>query len=157
MITAPEVTTIAQTIQLSLSPVFMLAGVSGILNVLALRLARVIDRVRELETRIVPADDVDRQRHVWELQLLDQRMRIINRALYLVVGCAIATCTVVALMFIAELARLHIGNVVAVCFILSMVLLIAGLVSFMIEVHISLRSNRVRRELFGIGKMGSNN
>src|SRR3546814_12542064 len=45
----PAVTTIAQTIQLSLSPVFMLAGIGAILNVLVARLARVVDRARALE------------------------------------------------------------------------------------------------------------
>lgn len=149
MTLAPEVTTIAQTIQLSLSPVFMLAGIGGVLNVLAGRLARVIDRVRILEQRTEFATVAEQDRHVWELTLLDERMRIINRALYLVVGGAIMTCLVVALMFIAELARLHIGSTVAVCFVLAMLLLIAGLVAFLIEVHVSLRSNRVRRELFG--------
>lgn len=153
MPTTPAITTIAQTIQLSLSPVFMLAGIGAILNVLAGRLARVIDRVRLLEqgssADIALEPAAERARRVWELQLLDQRMRIINRALYLTVGGAIMTCLVVALMFVGVLARLHIGTVVALCFILAMLLLIAGLAAFMIEVHVSLRSNRVRRELFG--------
>ena len=42
MPTLPAVSTIAQTIQLSMAPVFMLAGIATLLNVLAGRLARVI-------------------------------------------------------------------------------------------------------------------
>ena len=42
MFSIPGVTTIAQTIQLSLSPVFMLAGIGALLNVLVGRLARVV-------------------------------------------------------------------------------------------------------------------
>lgn len=144
---SPAVTTIAETIQASLSPVFMLAGIGGILNVLAGRLSRVIDRVRTLEDKLRPPGE-ERARQLWELKRLDRRMRVINVALYLVVGAAIMTCSVVALMFVAELLRLRIGRWVAFCFILAMVMLIMGLLSFLIEVHISLVSNRVRRDLF---------
>ena len=49
--TLPGVATIAQTIALSLSPVFMLAGIGALLNVLAGRLSRVVDRVPELQRR----------------------------------------------------------------------------------------------------------
>ena len=48
-----QVSAIAQTIQLSLAPVFMLAAIGQILNVLAGRLARVIDRARILEQRVL--------------------------------------------------------------------------------------------------------
>jgi hypothetical protein len=39
MPTIPAISTIAQTIQLSLAPVFMLAGIGQLLNVLAGRLS----------------------------------------------------------------------------------------------------------------------
>ena len=45
MITAgPAVSTIAHQIQLAVAPVFLLAGIGSILNVLAGRLARVVER-----------------------------------------------------------------------------------------------------------------
>lgn len=53
MIPLPAVSTIAQTIQLSLAPVFMLAGIGQLLNVLAGRLSRVIDRARQLDRKSV--------------------------------------------------------------------------------------------------------
>jgi hypothetical protein len=147
---SPAVTTIAETIQASLSPVFMLAGIGSVLNVLAGRLSRVIDRVRGIEDKLLPPGaELDRQ--LWELKLLDRRMRVINLAIYLVVGAAIMTCTVVATMFVAELLHLRIGRFVAFFFIAAMVLLTAGLVAFLVEVHISLTSNRVRKELFAAG------
>jgi uncharacterized membrane protein YbhN (UPF0104 family) len=102
MPTIPAISTIAQTIQLSLAPVFMLAGIGQLLNVLAGRLS---------------------------------------------VSSAIMTCILIALLFIAELAKLHFGTYVALCFILAMILLIAALVSFIFEVRISLRAFRIRPEL----------
>ncbi|WP_375420600.1 DUF2721 domain-containing protein [uncultured Sphingomonas sp.] len=147
MPTFPAVSTIAQTIQLSLSPVFMLAGIGALLNVLAGRLSRVIDRARALELLHPRSSGPEHERHVAELRLLDRRMTIINAALFLAVTSAIMTCLVVALLFVAELAKLHFGTLVAISFILAMVLLIAALVSFMVEVRVSLRAIHIRPEL----------
>lgn len=144
---SPAVTTIAQTIQLSLAPVFLLAGIGAVLNVIAGRLARVVDRARALERLHPRSSGPEHDRHVWELRLLDRRMSVINAALFLCVTSAVAICTVVALLFVAELANLHIGTIVALIFILAMVLLVAGLVMFMIEVRLSLRATHVRVEL----------
>ena len=144
---SPAVTTIAQTIQLSLSPVFMLAGIGALLNVLAGRLSRVVDRARALEALHPRSTGPEHDRHVWELRLLDRRITIINRALLLAVISAVLTCLVVALLFVAELADLRIGTVVALTFIGAMVLLIASLVSFMVEVRVSLRAIHIRDEL----------
>ncbi|WP_174298821.1 DUF2721 domain-containing protein [Sphingomonas bacterium] len=144
---SPAVSTIADTIQLSLSPVFMLAGVASLLNLLALRLARVVDRARILEDMHPRSTGPDHDRHVWELRLLDRRMTLITLALYLGVGCAILTSAMVALLFSAELFKLRIGRYIAAAFIVAMALLTASLVTFMVEVHQSLRAVRVRPEL----------
>ena len=147
MYSFPAVTTIAQTIQLSLSPVFMLAGIGALLNVLAGRLARVVDRARAIEQLHPLSRGPEHDRHVWELRLLDRRMTVINRALVLAVSSAVMTCLVVALLFVAELIKLHIGTIVALSFILAMGLLISSLIGFLIEVRISLRAIHVRQEL----------
>lgn len=148
---SPEVLTIAQTIQLSLSPVFMLAGIGALLNVLAGRLSRVIDRARALENLLAQGagreTGRDQTRHARELRLLDGRMKIINRALFLAVSSAVMTCAVVATLFVGVLASLHIGQLVGIAFILAMLLLIASLSCFMIEVSKSMEANRVPDEL----------
>ena len=144
---SPEVLTIAQTIQLSVSPVFMLAGIGALLNVLAGRLSRVVDRSRSLQALHPRTTGPEHDRHVMELRLLARRMNNINHALFLAVSSAVMTCLVVALLFVTVLAGLHIGQYLAVCFILAMVLLIASLVLFMVEVHMSIRAIRVPDEL----------
>jgi uncharacterized membrane protein YbhN (UPF0104 family) len=107
----------------------------------------VIDRARKLEHLHASSTGPEHVRFVWELRLLDRRMTIINAALFLAVSSAIMTCILIALLFIAELAKLHFGTYVAVCFILAMILLIAALISFIFEVRISLRAFRIRPEL----------
>lgn len=147
MFSIPAVNTIAQTIQLSLSPVFMLAGISALLNVLAGRLSRVVDRARAVEDLHPRSVGPEHDRHVWELRLLDRRMSVINAALVMAVSSAVMTCLVVALLFVAVLIKLHIGTIVALSFILAMGLLISALVSFLIEVRMSLTAIHIRPEL----------
>jgi hypothetical protein len=144
---SPSVSTIADAIQASLSPVFMLAGIGALLNVLAGRLSRVVDRARVLETVVPDAGLVERQRHVWELRLLNRRISVINLGLFLAVSSAVMTCLVVAMLFIGVLLKFHIGQFVAAGFILAMGLLIASLISFTVEVRISIAAIRVRDEL----------
>ena len=142
-----QVSAIAQTIQLSLAPVFMLAAIGQILNVLAGRLARVIDRARVLEGRVLASEGTDRQRFVWELKLLDERMSIINAALFLAVSSAVMACIVIALLFIANIAKFHIGTWIALTFIVAVSLLICCLTAFMWEVRVSLRAIHVRKDI----------
>lgn len=151
---SPAVTTIAQTIQLSVSPVFLLAGLGAILNLIAGRLGRVVDRARALEKLHPSSTGPEHDRHVWELRLLDRRMAVINAALFLCVASAILICLVVALLFVAELIALRIGSVLALLFILAMALVTAGLVMFMLEVRMSLTATRVRVELLELERTG---
>ena len=141
------VSTIAHTIQLVMAPVFMVAGIAGLLNLLATRLNRVVDRARILGREFTPTDHPDHGRHVWELRILDRRIRIVNRAILLCTASAIAICLVVAGLFIAALADLNVGRWIAVAFILAMGLLISGLGAFLLEIRLALYTIRVPVEL----------
>ena len=147
MFPSPAVSTIAQTIQLSLSPVFMLAGIGALLNVLAGRLSRVVDRGRALEKLHPASTGPEHDRHVWELRLLDRRISVINAGLFMAVSSAVMTCAVVAVLFVAVLAELHLGTAVALLFIGAMLLLTAALIAFLFEVRLSLRAIHIRPEL----------
>ena len=143
----PGFDTIAQAIQLAIAPVFMLAGIGALLNVLAGRLSRVVDRARQLEALHPRTSGPEHDRHVWELRLLDRRITLINRGLSLAVSSAVMVCIVVALMFVAGLVRFHLGVFVALAFIVAMALLTASLITFLIEVRLSLEAIHIRAEL----------
>ena len=141
------ISTVAATIQISIAPVFLLAGIAGILNVLVGRMARVVDRARKLEQLHPVSTGAEHERQVWELRLIDRRLSIINTSIWLCVASAIAICLVVALLFGAEIVHLDIGIVVAAAFIASMLLLTSGLVAFLVEVRLSVQAVHVREEL----------
>ncbi|QIG78985.1 DUF2721 domain-containing protein [Stakelama tenebrarum] len=143
----PHLSTVAETIRTAVAPVFLLAGIGGILNVMVGRLARIVDRARTIEKLHSDSIGVEHDRQVRELRLINRRISVINRAIFLCVSSAIAICLVVALMFVSELIDLHFGVFVASAFITSMLLLVAGLVHFLVEVQMSLGAIRIRSEL----------
>ncbi|KPF62779.1 hypothetical protein IP88_14235 [alpha proteobacterium AAP81b] len=137
---------VAHNIQLAVAPVFLLAGIGSILNVMTARLGRAVDRARRLESEIPGYPSARRGDALKELRILDTRMRAANRALLLCTSSALLVCVVVALLFIGDLFPVRAPAVVATLFILAMVLLIAGLAVFLYEVQIALRGVQRRAE-----------
>ncbi len=146
MLQATPVSTIAHLIQLAIAPVFLLAGIGAILNVLAQRLARVVDRARALEREFEGLPDAQRQRAAAELVLLDRRMSVVNHAISACTASALFVCLVISILFVADLVGIGWGRPIAVLFILAMLLLIAGLLFFLYEIRLAARSLRVRQE-----------
>lgn len=140
------VSDIAQIIQLAVAPVFLLAGIGGVLNVVAHRLARVVDRVRSLESDVPTAGADLRAREIGELQVLDRRMRICQLSIGLCTTSALLICIVVMILFIASLNAMNFGVPVSLLFIGAMLCLTVGLMLFLTEVTISIRSVRVSEE-----------
>jgi MFS family permease len=147
VIPAAAISTIAQTIQLAVGPVFLLAGIGAFLNVMAGRLGRVVDRARMLERLHPDSTGKEHDRHVWELRVLDRRITIINASIFVIVSSAIAVCVLVAMLFVAELVHLEIGKSVAIVFVLAMALLVLALGLFLVEVHMASTTVRIRDEL----------
>jgi hypothetical protein len=138
---------VAHIIQLAIAPVFLLAGIGAILNVLAQRLARVVDRARHLEAEFGSLDEGARTRAAAELCILDSRMTVVNLAISLCTASALFVCLVVGILFVADFAEIAFARPIALLFILAMLLLIAGLILFLWEIRLAMRSLRVRREL----------
>jgi hypothetical protein len=147
----PAAADLAHTIQLAVAPVFLLSGIGAFLNVLAGRLSRIIDRARHIGTTMAPAGDPEHERQVWELRLLDRRIRLASLAIALCTMSAVLICLVVGGLFVADNSRWLVGRYVAIGFIAAMVLLIVGLVCFLLEVRIAYRTIRVRAELLEHG------
>src|ERR1044071_9803073 len=141
----PAVSTIAHQIQLAVAPVFLLAGIGSILNVMAGRLARVVERARDLERDFASFDEETRALATAELRILDKRMTVVNFALSACTAAALFVCVLVAMLFIADLADVAFGRPIAWLFVFAMLLLILGLVLFLWEVRLAMQALRVRR------------
>lgn len=140
---------IVQIIQLSIAPVFLIAGIGTLLNVLTSRLARVVDRGRAIELHIDSpmGSGQHTNRHLAELRVLDQRMNWIHNAIMLSTMAILLVCLLIVALFSVELITIDLSRVVAILFIATMASLIGGLISFLIEISYARKSLRVRAEL----------
>ena len=140
---------IAVVIQLSVAPVFLLAGIAGMLNVLSIRLGRIVDRARIVEARLMAEPQSGHTSTLQEETTgLWKRIRLVNWSLRLFVCAALLVCLVIVTLFLAELARMNLSDAIAAQFICAMTLMIGGLLLFLFEVSVS--TSRIRR---GIGEI----
>ncbi|ADE11553.1 DUF2721 domain-containing protein [Sideroxydans lithotrophicus] len=130
---APEIITVAQVIQQAVAPVFLLTGVGAVLSVLSVRLARVIDRFRVLDT----ASNSERATHAIEIDTLILRARWIHWAISLCTTCALLICIVIAALFIGSELGKDPSTPIAVLFIAAMLALTTGLLCFLREIALS--------------------
>jgi hypothetical protein len=146
-VASPEVSQVAQTIQLSVAPVFLLAGIGGFLNVCAGRLARVIDRGRAVEKLVLETRGREHDRLIQEIRVLDRRISVINHAIFLSVLSACLICLVVILLFLSEFVDAHFGTLIAALFIASMLSIGAGFAAFIIETRLGSSVVHIRNEI----------
>lgn len=143
-----DLSDIAHIIDLAVAPVFLLAGIGSLLGVVTTRLARVIDRARILEERVLsPRNDEEAARIRDELVSLDKRMKLAQRAVLLFSLAALMVCLVVATLFIGDFIGVPAGALVALMFIAAMLSMAGGLILFLREIQIGTRAIRVRAEL----------
>ena len=144
---------IAAVIQLAVAPVFLLAGVGAILNVMTQRLSRVIDRARAVEAALESGEDPSgAARHRAELGALSRRMTLVNAAITACTVAALLVCCVVGALFVGELAGLTVAPFVALAFVLAMTSLVVGLALLLMEISVAMRTVRVRAELLMEGQ-----
>ncbi|OYW46161.1 MAG: hypothetical protein B7Z08_01475 [Sphingomonadales bacterium 32-68-7] len=124
---------IAQTIQLALAPVFVLVAIGNIMNILSARLGRVVDRSRHLQREHAQTSGEEHDAVVREIRLVDRRIKLIGRAILLLVlsGLTIGFC--VALLFLEELFRVNLQQVAGAAFFVAIALLMSALWMFLQE------------------------
>ena len=129
-----HIAAITHAIQLAIAPVFMLTAIGTIINALTGRLARAVDRRRQVE-EILPAYEGDHhERLAAELRVLARRIVIVMRAIALAVISAIFVCLLIGTAFAAAFTQLDLSRPVALLFVAAVVALTFSLILFMREV-----------------------
>lgn len=146
-IQTPQLTQLAEIIQLAVAPVFLFAGLGAFLNVCAGRLARIVDRARSLEPRIFASRGEEHDRLIEEVRLLDRRIKVVNQAIFCTVLAALLVSAVVILLFTAFLTGYRFGTAIALLFIAAMLCTGLGFAIFLIETRLGTRSVRVRNHI----------
>ena len=142
-----SVTAVGQIIQLSVAPVFLLAGIGAFLNVCAGRLSRIVERSRTVEPMLLAARGREHDRRLGEMRTLDRRMALVSWAIFFSVLAAVLICLVVILLFAASLTKAHFGTAVALLFIACMISIGLGFALFLLETRVGARAVRIRTEI----------
>lgn len=139
LIAAPQagapVMGLAKAIQLSVAPVFLLTAIAGVLGVISNRLARVLDRAREIQGPAMDSQD---------MQLLRQRVGLLSRAIESVTITGVLVSAVVAVTFISAITVVDLAPIVVPLFVVAMLALIAGLLLLLLDTRLASRMMRRR-------------
>ncbi|HEY3177750.1 MAG TPA: DUF2721 domain-containing protein [Casimicrobiaceae bacterium] len=140
---------IAHAIQLSIAPVFLLTGIAGLLGVMANRLARIIDRARQLEQNWSEMDDEARVVARGEIGDLERRRHLASWSINFCTGAALLVCMVIVSLFVEEFFAKDLKWLAGVLFVCAMLALIGGLFSFLREVYLATHVVRFDIARFG--------
>jgi hypothetical protein len=135
---------IAHLIQVALTPIFLISAIGVTLNVLTSRLARIVDRARGMEDKLLtPGYRSDGRDLHAQLRILERRARLINGAITLITLSALFIALVVVMLFVNAFLRWDLSVFIACMFILSMLSLAAALLAFLIEVRVATTNLRI--------------
>lgn len=136
-------------IQTAIAPVFLLAGVAGLLNVFTGRLSRIMDRLEAmdayLQTRI--KDDInykEDEKYTLRRSFLVKRMQNTNVAIFFATSTGLMVALVILTIFAGALFSFHAGTLISIFFILAMLFLTFSLLLFLREIYFTSLSVRIK-------------
>ena len=133
-------TGVAHVIQLAVAPVFLLTSVGAILNVMANRLSRIVDRARALELKLPTADGADRAELLMRLGNLSKRGKLISHAFAMSVVTALLVCGVIIVLFSGEFLSFEATVPAAVLFIAALLFFLLALIWLLREIFLATKT-----------------
>ncbi len=127
-------------IQLAITPVILISGMGALMITLTNRMARIVDRTRDLAEKIPEADADERQHLEDQLTIMWRRALMIRRAVTTNGLSMLVSCLQIVALFGAALFDWPIRGVVLVLFAASILLLTASLVDFLRDIFVSLHA-----------------
>jgi len=136
----PENSSIVHLIQLSVAPVFLIAGVAGLLNVFTGRMTRIIDKLEKIDTYISSKEKKDKEykqdeKLIQRRKFLIMRMQNTNHAIFFGTATGLMIALLILSIFAGFLLSFNIDTFISLCFILAMFFLIISLLLFLREIY----------------------
>ena len=131
---------ISEILASAVSPVFLVAGVGALLNVMTGRLGRIVDRLRYLQEYIDKASSVDKQTILLNRKQSVFRMRLIYASIFFCTLSGLMVCIVIGALFIGEINTYSIDVFISILFILCMASLILSFILLATEIFIATKT-----------------
>jgi hypothetical protein len=137
VIETPTIAEFSKVISEAIAPAFILGALSGLMSVLSIRLNRVVDRHRQLESSV--ESDSTKSSHQVELSNLKRRATLLLDAIYWAIGGSLATIVLLIVSFVTAYLDLLHSFGTAILFSLALGLFGAALINFGREVRMGVR------------------
>ncbi len=131
---------ISKLMSASIAPVFLITGIGSILSIMSLRYGRVFDRIRTLlrEGPKLYQKELGNDHLVKELKVNYRRARILRVAIILETSSIFAISSTIFTLFFSLSFGVEVYFIPQATFIVSLILLMAGLLFFMHDFALSL-------------------
>ena len=133
---------ISEAMQGAMTPVFLIVGVGGLLNVMTSRLGRIKDRERFIYSIIHNASGDDLLLARSAITKLAKRSFLISMGIWLSLGSVLFVCLLIITMFLGAMLAVEISFTVASLFIVSLLFLATSLIFLVYEVFLATRTIR---------------
>ncbi len=140
-------------LQVSVGPVILISGIGLLLLSLTNRFGRAVDRSRQLIRELREASNADRRRLADQVQNLYRRARLIQISIILATVSVLFAAMLIITLFFTALMKLELAVLVSLLFIGCLASLIVALITFIADIHLSLKALRLE---LGHEKPGEN-
>lgn len=127
-------------LQVAVGPVILISGVGLLLLSLTNRFGRAVDRSRQLLHELREARDPDRRELKRQIEVIYRRARLIQVSIICGAMSALFAALLIITLFLAALFKWQATAPLVVFFVVCLATLIAALVTFILEMHLSLRA-----------------
>jgi hypothetical protein len=129
---------IIPVLQTAISPVILISGVGLLLLSMTNRLGRAIDRARSLVRELRQGREHDRPATLAQVAIIYRRARLIRLSIALASLSVLLAAVLIIVLFLSALMKWDHGFIISLIFIACMASLIASLVTFIYDIHLSL-------------------
>ncbi len=131
-------------IQLAITPVILISGMGALMITLTNRMARIVDRTREL-AEVIPTADVDERKHLEsQLDIMWARSLMMRRAVTCNGLSMLLACLLIFALFGAAMYDWNMKAGVLGLFAASILMLTASLVDFLRDIFVSLHALKLQ-------------
>ena len=124
----------------AIGPVILISGVGLLLLTLTNRLGRAIDRARQLKAELPKRTEQEHDQVQAQVAIIYQRAKLIRMSITLSALSALLAAALVVTLFLTALLQWQNGWPVSLIFIGCLGSLIASLVTFILDINLSLRA-----------------
>jgi hypothetical protein len=135
-----SLTSVLEILQIAIAPVVLISGVGLIILSQTNRMAHVISRIRTLLAIREVEKTEERER---QIALLYERARMIRVSIISFILCIFFDALVILEIFISKILGMTSGILTTALFILSLLCLIAGIFTFLLDVNQNLRAVKI--------------